>query len=208
MRWGLVGGIMCLGSARGESGKERRRPMPEEAAGGARSSEEEAYRARNRSHREIRRRGAISSVNDGVEIETHGIPTRLVAWPGNGFQTLSVHVLTHRPGDETPSYSYGMAEEAMLCLKGEGEVFLRGRWVGIEPGDIAYFPEGAEHASRNPPGNERDFVVVSSVSPPPFDLYEPFGLYDSEQGVMRFEAIEQAKKAARIADRKSTRLNS
>ena len=53
--------------------------MPEEAAGGARSSEEEAYGARNRSHREIRRRGAISSLNDGVEIETHGIPTRLVA---------------------------------------------------------------------------------------------------------------------------------
>ena len=52
-----------------------------------------------------------------------------------------MHVLTHRPGDETPPYSYGMAEEAMLCLKGEGEVFLRGRWVEIEPGDIAYFPE-------------------------------------------------------------------
>ena len=86
--------------------------MPEDAAAGVRSAEEEAYRARNRTHEEIRQRGAISSLNDGVEIEIHGIPTRLVAWPGNGFQTLSVHVLTHRPDDETPSHSYGMAEEA------------------------------------------------------------------------------------------------
>src|SRR5919202_6325208 len=93
-----------------------------------------------------------------------------------------------------------MAEEAMLCLKGEGEVFLRGRWVGIEPGDIAYSPEGVEHASRNPAGNQKDFVVVSPLSPPPFNLYEPFGLYDRAQGVMRFEAIEETKKAARIAN--------
>ena len=172
---------------------------PREPAGDALAGDE-AYRARNRMHEEIRQRGAISSLNDGVEIETHGIPTRLVAWPATGFQTLSVHVLTHRPGDETPLYSYGMAEEAMLCLKGEGEVFLRGRWVGIEPGDIAYFPEGVEHASRNPAGNESDFVVVSSLSPPPFDLYEPFGLYDREQGVLRFEATEEARKTARIAN--------
>ncbi len=160
----------------------------------------ESYLERNRTHDEIRRGGAIGNLNDGLEITTHGIPTRLIAWPGNGFQTESVHVLTHHPGDETPMYSYGMAEEAMLCLKGKGEVFLRGRWVGVEPGDIAYFPEGIEHASRNPEGTEKEFIVVNSLSPPPFDLYEPFGLYDKEQGVMRFEAIEEAKKTARIGN--------
>ena len=76
---------------------------PEKAQGsGTRSKGEEAYRARNRTHQEIRQRGAISSLNDGIEIGTHGIRTRLIAWPGNGFQTLSVHVLTHQPGDERP----------------------------------------------------------------------------------------------------------
>ena len=82
---------------------------PREPAGDALAGDE-AHRARNRTHEEIRQRGAISSLNDGVEIETHGIPTRLVAWPATGFKTLSVLVLTHRPGDETPLYSYGMAE--------------------------------------------------------------------------------------------------
>jgi gentisate 1,2-dioxygenase len=31
--------------------------------------------------------GAIGSLNDGVEMEIHGMSTRLIAWPGTGFQT-------------------------------------------------------------------------------------------------------------------------
>ncbi len=57
----------------------------------------ERYLERNRTHEEIRRGGAIGNLNDGIEITTHSIHSRVVAWPGNGFQTLSVHVLTHRP---------------------------------------------------------------------------------------------------------------
>ncbi len=87
-----------------------------------------------------------------------------------------------------------MAEEAQLCLKGKGEVFLRGRWVEIEAGDVAFFPAGVSRATRNPEDNARDFVLVNSISPPQFDLYEPFGYYDRKHGVMRFEAIEEAKK--------------
>ena len=158
----------------------------------------ESYLERNRTHEEIRRGGAIGNLNAGIGITTHSIPTRLIAWPGNGFQALSVHVLTHRPGDESPMYSYDMAEEALLCLKGKGEVFLRGRWVEIEAGDIAFFPAGVSRATRNPENNDRDFVLVNSISPPQFDLYEPFGYYDREHGVMRFEAIEKAKKTARL----------
>ena len=173
---------------------------PPEPAGKKSAVDDEAYRARNRTHEEIRQRGAISSLNDGIEIETHGIRTRIIAWPGNGFQTESVHVLTHRPGDESPMHRYDMADEAMICLKGKGEVYLRDRWVEIEPGDIAYFPEGLERATRNPRDNDRDFVLVNSISSPQFDLYEPFGYYDKEQGVMRFEAIEEAKKAARVGN--------
>ena len=68
--------------------------------------------ARNRTHRQIRQGGAIGDLNEGVEISTHGISTRLIGWLGNGFQTESVHVLTHRPGDESGMYIYRMAEEA------------------------------------------------------------------------------------------------
>ena len=154
-----------------------------------------AYHARNRTRDEIRCHGAISSLNDGVEITTHGIATRVIAWPGNGFTTLSVHVLTHQTGDETPLYAYGMAEEALLCLQGSGEVFLRGQWVGLEPGDVAYLPAGVEHATRNPRGNEQHFVLVSALAPPPFDLYGPAGFYNREHGVMNYDAIAEATQA-------------
>ena len=45
---------------------------------------DEKWSARFRSHDEIRSRGAIGNLNDGIEITTQGVRTRLIAWPGNG----------------------------------------------------------------------------------------------------------------------------
>jgi mannose-6-phosphate isomerase-like protein (cupin superfamily) len=157
----------------------------------------EKYLERNRTHEEIRHSGAITTLNDGIEITTHGLSTRIIAWPGNGFQTQSVHVLTLRPGEASGMYRYDMAEEGLVCLKGKGEVYLRGQWVEIEAGDIAFFPERVERGIRNPEENQADFVLVDHISPPQFDLYGPAGYYDREHSVMDFEAIEQAKKQAK-----------
>jgi gentisate 1,2-dioxygenase len=87
--------------------------------------------------------------------------TRLIVWPSNGFQTESVHALTLAPGEESARYEYDLSDEAMVCFKGQGEVYLRGEWVQIEPGDIAYFPERVPHALRNSKENSRDFVLVN-----------------------------------------------
>jgi hypothetical protein len=48
-------------------------------------------------------------------------------------------------------------------------------------GRHSLLPEGLEHAARNLEKN--DFVLVNSISPPQFDLYEPFGFYDKDQGL-------------------------
>ena len=157
---------------------------------------DEKWSARLRNHDEIRSHGAIGNLNDGIEITTQDVRTRLIAWPGNGFQTESVHVLTLGPGEESALYDYDMSDEAMVCLKGQGEVYLRGEWVSIEPGDIAYFPERVPRALRNPRGNSRDLVLVNQICPPQFDLYEPGGYYDKPHGKMKFEEIEKAKKEA------------
>ena len=53
----------------------------------------DALRARYRTHDEIRASGAIGNLGQGVEITTHGVSTRLIAWPGTGYQTEAVHVL-------------------------------------------------------------------------------------------------------------------
>ncbi len=150
------------------------------------------HQAKYLTAQQIRQHGAIGSLNEGVVIETQGMHTRLIAWPGNGYQTESVHVLTVKPGEESKSYAYTLAEEAMLCVAGRGEVFLHGRWVAVEPGDMPYFPEGVAHAVRNPDGNREDFVLVSQITPPQFDLYIEAGFYHVSGGVMNFDACFHA----------------
>lgn len=139
----------------------------------------------------IRLHGAIGNLNEGIQIVTHGVPTRLIAWPGNGYQTESVHVLTLAPGLEGAAHCYGLAEEAMLCVQGRGQVYLRERWVDMEPGDLSYFPAGVPHALRSPAGSKRDFILVSQITPPQFDLYAPH-FYDRKWCVMNFEAVRKA----------------
>jgi mannose-6-phosphate isomerase-like protein (cupin superfamily) len=158
---------------------------------------QEMYQARYKTAQEIRRHGAIGNLQDGPTIETHGIATRLIAWPGNGYQTESVHVLTLQPGDESASYCYSVAEEALLCLQGTGQVYLRGQWVVLEPGDIAYFPEGVPHATRNPQGQREPFILVSQITPPQIDLYQDQGFYHRDLGVFNGEAIRKATINAR-----------
>lgn len=152
------------------------------------------FRERYRTHEQIKQGGALGNLAEGIEITTNGVPTRLIAWPGNGFQTEGVHVLTLAAGQEVESdrYAYDMADEAMVCFKGRGEVYLRGQWVGVEPGDIVYYPPTVERAVRNIGGAD-DFVLVTCISPPQLDLYESGGFYDPTHKVMNFEAIEYAK---------------
>lgn len=151
---------------------------------------------RTRTHDEIRRHGGVGNLNEGVEIVVHGLATRLIAWPGNGFQTASVHVVTHRPGEASDRHAYALGEEAAVCLHGRGEVWLHGRWVAVEPGDVAFWPAGVEHATRNRPGAGDDFVLVTQLTPPPLHLYEPAGFYDRGAGAMRFPVIERARRTA------------
>lgn len=161
---------------------------------------EESYRERNRTHEEIRQRGAIGNLNDGIEITTQGIVTRIIAWPGNGFQTESIHVLTVLPGQASAMYTYDASDEAMICLKGKGAVYLRGQWVDIEAGDLVYFPRGVEHGIRNASDSGKDFVLVNQICPPQFDLYADAGYFDKAHGVMNYDAIQKAKKEARIGN--------
>ncbi|MFC0448252.1 cupin domain-containing protein [Rhodococcus jostii] len=156
---------------------------------------DDPYRARHRTAAQIRSAGAIGSLNDGVEVEIHGVATRLIAWPGTGFQTQSVHVLTLEPGQEMDMHAYGLAEESILALQGEGEVFVRNHWARFRPGDVGFFPPPVEHAIRATPGGP-GLVAVASISPPEFELYEPAGFYNRQYGVVNQEAAWFARSNA------------
>ena len=154
--------------------------------------ETESYWERYRTYDQIKRSGAMTNLADGIAITTHGIDTRLIAWPGNGFQTMAVHVLTLKPGDKSEKWAYDMSEQAMVCFKGKGKVLLRDQQVDIRPGDVAYWPATAERAVVNDHTKE-DLVLVTCISPPQFDLYADAGFYDATHKVMNYDAIQYAK---------------
>ncbi len=151
------------------------------------------YLAKNLTAKQIRTHGGIGHLNEGIEIMMNGIPTRLIAWPGNGYQTESIHVLTLKPGVTSSEYTYSISEEALLCVQGKGEVYLRERWIQLEPGDMAYFPESTPHSIRNSKDNADDFILVSSITPPLLSLYEESGFYIPSIGKIDFDAAEYAK---------------
>lgn len=120
----------------------------------------------------------------------------MIDWPGIGYQTESIHVLTLKPGLTSNEYNYPISEEALLCVQGKGEVYLRNHWVELNPADIAYFPENVPHSIRNARTNKEDFILVSSITPPLISLYIQSGFYVELLGKMDFDAIEKAKQEA------------
>ena len=149
------------------------------------------YRARYRTARQIAAEGAIGNLADGAEIRVHGLCTRLIAWPGTGYQTEAVHVITVQPGEESERYAYDLAEQALLCFRGTGEILVRDQWLDVQPGDLAYVPEGVETAIRSPSTGSESFVLVTQIAPPQFDLYADRGLYNVELGVMNHDSIHK-----------------
>jgi mannose-6-phosphate isomerase-like protein (cupin superfamily) len=149
-------------------------------------------RARYRTAKQIRLEGAIGNLFDGPTITAHGLETRLLAWPGTGYQTEAVHVTNVQPGQQSDQYTYGLSEEAILCRHGSVEVWLKEQWVVLKPGDMAYFPAGIEHQVRNPATNTEPAILVNQICPPQFDLYADHGFYNNELGVMNFDSIQKA----------------
>lgn len=146
---------------------------------------------RYRSAEQIRAGGALANLASGPEITTHGTPTRLLAWPGTGFLTEAVHVLTLAPGHEGERYRYDLAEEAFLCHSGSAEVWLHEQWVKLEPGDLAYIPEGLERAVRN--SGDETGVLVAQITPPQIDLYVDHGFYNVDLAMIDQEAAAKAR---------------
>jgi quercetin dioxygenase-like cupin family protein len=150
------------------------------------------YRPGNMSIDQIRKIGTIPNLNQGIEIPINGLRTRLIAWPGQGMVNGAIHLITLAPGDATLLYRYPVSEEALECIKGKGEVYYPhlDRWVTIEPGDVAYFPENVKHGIRNRE-KSGDFVLISQITPPQLDLYEESKLFVRSTGKFDSNRIAQ-----------------
>ena len=156
----------------------------------------DAFRARNRSAAQVRAEGAIGNLFDGIESTVHGLRTRILAWPGNGYQTESVHLVTIGAGEEGERYAYDLAEQAFLCRHGEAEVWLRDQWVTVRPGDIAYIPAGVPTQIRARADRRDDTLIVAQTCPPQLDAYADTGAYDAQTGIFDEDAAQQLATSA------------
>lgn len=148
-------------------------------------------RAHNRTFDEIRTRGAIFNINEGIEVENgQECVTRLVGWPGNGPRMVSFHVLTHKAGGGFQLHSHPISEESLICIRGRGEINLGKGWVEVAAGNAIYVPAGCTHATRNIQGATEDFIILSYNCPPPMEFYQTIGFM--KQGNIDIDAIDLA----------------
>jgi mannose-6-phosphate isomerase-like protein (cupin superfamily) len=62
-------------------------------------------------------------------------------------------------------------DEIVFVYKGEGEMYINGKWVPVKAGDLHVCPRGVAHASRALPGKE---LLIFNVFTPP----QPKGAHD------------------------------
>ena len=135
-------------------------------------------RAYNRTRDEIRTRGAIFNINEGLDAENgKGCVTRLIGWPAVGTRMVSFHLLIHKPGGSFETQIRPISEVSMTCLRGAGEVSLgEAGWERIEAGNVIFVPMGAPFATRCAPGSKEDFIALSYICPSPLEFYQEIGL--------------------------------
>ena len=62
-------------------------------------------------------------------------------------------------------------DEIVFVYKGEGEMYVNGKWVPIKAGDLHVCPRGVAHATRALPGKE---LLIFNIFTPP----QPKGAHD------------------------------
>jgi mannose-6-phosphate isomerase-like protein (cupin superfamily) len=62
-------------------------------------------------------------------------------------------------------------DEIVFVYKGEGEMYINGKWVPVKAGDLHFCPRGVAHASRALPG--KDYLTFNIFAPP-----QPKGAHD------------------------------
>jgi quercetin dioxygenase-like cupin family protein len=70
-------------------------------------------------------------------------------------------MIARMPGLGT--HYHGSADEIIYCYKGAGGMFIDGKWVKLNPGDIHFCPRRNVHGIR-PAGDE--FKILAVFTPP------------------------------------------
>jgi mannose-6-phosphate isomerase-like protein (cupin superfamily) len=101
-----------------------------------------------------------------------------VFWPGTGSAGLCLHCGIQQPGETFSVHLHQHSEDAFIAFEGEGQMFLRNRWIDVHPGDVLFAPPTVLHGARNPHVGPEARRFVTCGGPTPFDtfLYDAAGL--------------------------------
>lgn len=101
-----------------------------------------------------------------------------VFWPGTGSCQLCLHCGIQQPGETFTPHLHTESDEAFISFEGLGQMYLRDRWIDVEPGDVLYAAPMVLHGTRNPHTGPDARRFVTCGGPSPFDtaLYDAAGV--------------------------------
>ena len=82
-----------------------------------------------------------------------------------------VNIGTNKDTKGIGRHMHVTVDEIIFVYKGEGEMYINGKWVPVKAGDLHVCPRGVAHASRALPGKE---LLTFNIFAPP----QPKGAHD------------------------------
>jgi gentisate 1,2-dioxygenase len=102
---------------------------------------------------------------------TKGLKGNFVMTPRIGPKEIGMTSAIHRPGDSMKPHVHEYSSDTLIIFEGDGEVYLKDKWISVKEGDVIYAPAGIKHGTRNPKTNNKNFIVIGVGTPPQKDLY-------------------------------------
>ena len=110
--------------------------------------------------------------------------------PKMGCKNTNIAVGFHEPGKEFAPHVHPISEEILIIYSGEGECYLKDKWIPVKAGDIVFAPPGITHGTRNYPDAKEPFVTLGIATPPQLDLYNRAGYDVLEDNSGEFKGVE------------------
>jgi len=94
-----------------------------------------------------------------------GVAGRVLIGAKDGAERFCMRIFELSPGGHTPKHTHDWEHEIFVHA-GKGEVFIDGRWHGVEGGTAVFVPPGTGHQVRNAGEDPLVFVCLIPAGPP------------------------------------------
>ncbi|MCY4087933.1 MAG: cupin domain-containing protein [Actinomycetia bacterium] len=111
----------------------------------------------------------VVQFEDGALYRRRGGTMRFVHWPGSGSETVAIHYLELKPGEEFAEHSHEESVDVITLIQGSGEIVSGGTVYEVEAGQSILVPPKTLHSARNT--GEETFISIDVLVPPDPVMY-------------------------------------